>query len=551
MFGERKSKMYAIQAVGFSLALALGAVFNFLSMHRMKGDGISYLDLADSYLRLDFQSIANSTWSPLYPAVLAFFKLILDPDQHYEFAFVQFVNFLIYVGAVIAYHCLFSVLSVSAKSKNKAVHRSGYVLGLMIFLYSSLSLIGSNGVTPDMLLFFVLLLWASACLAYLTNRNPAFLFSIGVLLGIGFLTKAVLFILSIVSIASLSIWIYRRDGGRRALLPLAGLFMVIVPWITFLSYQKGRPTFSDIGWINYCLDTGECDNSRSHYLIPLSDGSFVMKYDTAFSDATYPPWFDISEGWKEAKLEFSVGRQGEIIAKNVSHAFSSLFTLFTYAFFAASFLFIVLRRPWSYFGIRRTWLIWSMSLLGGIYIMSHVEERYLGPFIFFVPLLYSYLDGHSRRKDLILRIVLLITSVGLLLGVLYPLKASNKMKYESDRNFLSGVNASAVGLKKGDRVVAEGDAIDMYWARLSGVRIVGELAKTASFNSMSNEERQEMLCEMNSHNIRAFVTSIAPVGVISGCYEILPGRAYVIFPSSCKRTDDLTNRGKLTEELTP
>ena len=71
--------------LGSTIIVIIGLLYSFPNLHRMKGDGISYLDLADAHLNLDFMAIANSSWSPLYPFLLSLFKAVLNFNQFNEF----------------------------------------------------------------------------------------------------------------------------------------------------------------------------------------------------------------------------------------------------------------------------------------------------------------------------------------------------------------------------------------------------------------------------------------------------------------------------------
>ena len=69
-------------------------------------DSVSYLDIADAYLRNDWQAALNVHWSPLYSWLLALALSILEPTPYSELFVVKLVNFLVYLGALVALRLL-------------------------------------------------------------------------------------------------------------------------------------------------------------------------------------------------------------------------------------------------------------------------------------------------------------------------------------------------------------------------------------------------------------------------------------------------------------
>src|SRR5262245_57689557 len=85
-------------------AIVLGAMQARTSRYTLGShDGVSYLDIADAYLRADWNAALNAYWSPLYSWLLASMLAVLDPNAYWELPAVKLVNFLIYVGALLAF----------------------------------------------------------------------------------------------------------------------------------------------------------------------------------------------------------------------------------------------------------------------------------------------------------------------------------------------------------------------------------------------------------------------------------------------------------------
>lgn len=522
------AKLKRIFIVGFSASALVGLVINLLNLHRMKGDGISYLDLADSYLRSDLGAIANSTWSPFFPLVLAITKAIFRPDQHSEFIMVQLVNWLIFVLTLAAFHWLF--LIISRQTSDDVKLHTGYFISLCLFIYCSLGLISSTSVTPDMLLFGVFLLMTCFLLRYLDGGNGADALMVGILCGVGFLIKAVLFVIAPMFLICLLAVSLTRPKLRASFLPIVGFLVVSMPWVIFLSVSKGKFTFSDIGWINYCIDVGTCVSDDSGYFTRIDEAADLVIYNTKHNNATFPPWFDLSERWSNARIVFSFEAQWASLLGNLRHGVGFLLTKFTVPFYISFILLIFARFDEFRRILKRVWLLWFFAFTGSVYFLTHVEERYLAPFlfIFFVPMISTLLATASQGKERWIQRLLVISAFPLLFVPLYsPIYGWRKMINESSATYNSGVTATDIGLKTGDRVVVAGSGIDLYWSKLAGLRIIGEFRDPTAFWRLSDGEKDTAMCALKKLEVRAIVTTVAPTSHESYWKEIYPDRAYV------------------------
>ncbi len=88
----------------WSLALLLG-LLQILPHQKdlLFTDGLSYIEIAEAYLRGDWRSAINGYWSPLYSWFLALGLRIFKPSPEREYALVHWVNFLIYFLALLSF----------------------------------------------------------------------------------------------------------------------------------------------------------------------------------------------------------------------------------------------------------------------------------------------------------------------------------------------------------------------------------------------------------------------------------------------------------------
>jgi len=513
---------------GFVATAAIGLAINLLNLHRMKGDGISYLDLADRYLSLDAMGIANSSWSPLYPFLLAISKAAIRPGQYNEFVMVQFVNFVIFLATLMAFHWLF--LNISRHASDESNLRSGYFISICLFVYCSLSLISSTGVTPDMLLFCILLAMTGFLVKYIDGVLGRDALIIGILCGFGFLSKAILFAITPIVFICIAAVSARNRKWKHAILPIAGFLIISAPWIIFLSVSKGRLTFSDIGWINYCIDVGTCENDDRNYYLPVDDVSSLVIYRTQYDSVTFPPWFDLSERWVNAKVEISPQEQARSVIKNLNHTFGFLFSMFTIPFYLSVFLLVCMRFRDLIKVLKKLWMLLVVSLTGSIYFLSHVEERYIAPFlfIFFLPFIITYLVATFEGRDRFVSWLLIFASGITLFAAFYPpIVGWRKMVDESSKTYRAAVTASNHGLLARTKVVVLGSGVDLYWAKLVGINIVGEFEEPGRFWGLTKGEIGPVMCKLSDLGVSAIVTNSPPFNRELDWKDIYPTKAYV------------------------
>jgi 4-amino-4-deoxy-L-arabinose transferase-like glycosyltransferase len=530
-------------AAGFFFVFALGFVQFWDGRFKMKGDGISYLDLADSYLRIDLQAIANSSWSPLYPFVIAACKKIANPSPEFEFPFVHAVNFLIFAAALIAFHwTFFQIVKDFAASVKIYV---AYLASLSLLTYCAVGLISVSSVTPDMLLLGALILLTGIYAKWKQTKNWNLLFVLGAICGIAYLCKAAFFPVSLVALAVLFVEIFRKHDLNKALLPIAGFALIAAPWIIFLSFEKGRLTFSDIGWINYCIDVKSCENFNSTYRERLENSSDILIFNTIYKDATFPPWFDLSESRMETVVRFSAAEQFDTTAKSVKHAAEIVFNIFTIPFFIFCLSIAFFRRRKFVESFKIYWFPALLSLAAiCAYLTTHIEERYLAPLLFplLLPFIVCYLKSNEEEGELnnsgnvnfLFSALLIFAALALLCTSIYPtFKNFGKTSDAFSADFAAAQKAEALGINPGDKVIVFGDGVRLYWARLARIKIVGESVDPNFFWNATGDQKQAILCELQGKGINAIVTNLVVPKNDSENWKEVDWRKSYVFIISC------------------
>ena len=104
----------SLEPVLLFASLALGLLHAWLGRYAMNRDGMSYLDVGDSFFRHDWTNAVNAYWSPLYPWTIGLVLGAAQPSPRWEFPLVHLVNFGVFVVALFAFRFLLHALSAFA-----------------------------------------------------------------------------------------------------------------------------------------------------------------------------------------------------------------------------------------------------------------------------------------------------------------------------------------------------------------------------------------------------------------------------------------------------
>src|SRR6202161_3865766 len=97
LMSNRNVRRFPLDRVLALSSLALGLFHAWLGRYAMDPDGISYLDVGQSFFRHDWQNAVNAWWSPLYPWTVGLVLGIAKPSPRWEFPVASLVNFGVFV----------------------------------------------------------------------------------------------------------------------------------------------------------------------------------------------------------------------------------------------------------------------------------------------------------------------------------------------------------------------------------------------------------------------------------------------------------------------
>jgi hypothetical protein len=309
---------------GWGIVAALGLLQAWAYRNSMNPDGISYLEIGRAGIS-GWHGFVNAYWSPLYPFLLSLVLRWFKPPPFWEFPATHFLNFAIYLAGYVCLEFLIRELLATRQISHTSGGRN-YLLpddelflsAALFYVWASRYWLGTAQVTPDLLVAAILCL-ATAILVRIRRGQQGWLtFALlGVVLGLGYLAKAPMFLLGFVFVFAAYRLVQNTPRGLTHA-GLAGLLFLIIatPYVTALSRSKHRFTFSDTSTISYA----EYINRMPLFVswrgedpaggTPAHPARRLLADPPLFEFAapvagSYPPWYDPSYWYEGLRARFS------------------------------------------------------------------------------------------------------------------------------------------------------------------------------------------------------------------------------------------------------
>ena len=530
-----------VRIAAWSILPIAGLIDALYSRYAMQSDGISYLDIGDAMMRGEWKTAINGVWSPLYPWLQGLALRLFKPSAYWEFTVVHLVNFLIYLFALACFDFMLRVAAAGQSVRNgSAVGTSplprwaALALGYSIFLWSSLSLITMERVTPDLLMAGFLYL-AMGLLLQIWQRPQGVLrfVLLGSVLGLGYLAKAPMFPISIIFF--ILSWIL-VGNWHRALPRVSAAVLVFLAisalWFVPLSRAKGRFTFGDsarynyVVWVNhaspvpYWQSVGTAGGHYTHPVRKISNAPPIYEFSSPLN-VTMPVWYDPSYWADGAIPRVSLTNQLQVIHYWLMVYLDMLFPSQGALFVGFFVLCLMGGRELFVRQMTALWPVWLVGLAGlGMYVLVQVDPRYVAVFftLFWVGLYSGLLTRPDREHRRLVSLVTLAVVIAIA-GPVVRLAAGHldvAVRGQPQDHWQVAEDLRGMGIKPGDRIARIGGLHDVGWARLLRVTVVAEVprANAREFWCGKPELQAQVIETLRSLGVAAIVAEETPPDVV-------------------------------------
>jgi hypothetical protein len=510
-------------------------------------DGIAYLDISYRCLAGNWHALLNGYWSPGLPFILTIWLKIFKPAPFQEGTVMHLFSFISLIGALASFEYFLCVFLIFRKKVGEdggqgtgyeVPDRAIWLLGYSLFFWISTFLTPPSLEQPDILVFIVYLL-ASAMSMQLVSYDKSWsrYFLLGMVLGLGYLVKVIMFPLALTFYVALFFQPARFRRLPRLLFSVAILLAVSLPFAMALSKTKGRFTFGDAGVIAYRHIVDMDEQPLMSTFIPEPEAApHASEFTQIIHLGTYPPWSDPSYGYRATPFPFKWRSQLNR-THVVLHYYFDLFVV-QLGGLLAGLLILVFGGSASEFGKRfvRQSVLWLPAAAGlAAYATMRVEGRFLAGFMIalFAASTASVHLEHSVNlqkmvKPTVFAVSLLLLSQSAVQAGHEAMKLLGRRKYPA---WQVATTLHQMGLKDGDRVSYMGHAlIDHEWAHLARLKVVAEIpeADVSNFWASAQTERVKALQWLASSGARVLVTRNVPESAMSMGWTGVPGTDYCI-----------------------
>jgi hypothetical protein len=494
---------YVLHLILGLLVVTLGAIEGWYQRTFYTTDAISYLSVSRAISNHEWKFAFNALWSSGYPFLIAIVRPLFPSTAQGEWLAIHVLNLLILIFTYLSFLYL-----LKGFSPDLAEHANGdpgaqetflLLAGFCIFVCAELCLNGASRVSPDPLvdgLFFA----ALGTLIRLIRKPTVFLAALlGVILGIGYLVKAIFLPLSVIILLVTALALRRTTGKiKLSAIALAVFLVFSIPYVVGLSWSFGRFTTGETGSLNYAFHVNllprwtNWEGGPQGYGMPIHPTRLLMKNPDLFEFAspfhdTYPPFGHIAYWYEGYRHFWSPKYQAIGIVRNLYYlALLLVKQPITYAILGI-ILVLLLAFPFKDSWVARTYAYWPFFvpplMAIGLYVWVHLEDRYLAGFLAtlgalpFVSLCASQSQLPRRLRLGVIATLALATLASLATKDATAFRrAIHHQPYTIDPQWKLAAALQQVGLKPGDNVAAIGGThAECTWAYADGLRIVAEL----------------------------------------------------------------------------
>ena len=526
----------ALSSIPFwwSVCLVSAGILSVSQRHSMGlADGLSYLDMASEAWHSGPSALINGYWSPGYPALISLALRLFRPSPGQEFPLLHLVNFFIFALTLLAFHYfLRNWLSAHADVAEGDQLKKYFVpFAYCTFLWFTLTCIGVGIVSPDLCVATVVFLAAGiTCRLSLAGSSKTHYVALGLALGLGYYTKAVMFPLGLALLGLLLLYPPSRGVTRqRLLISLSVFLLTAAPLVTVLSYRVGRPTFGETGRLNYAWDVwgvprfqgwaeGDFPDAYGrpeHPIHKMMEKPLLLEFSSPIK-GTYPLWYDPAYWYAGAKVGFNLRHQlaGLInTAREYTIIYSQMAAFLSGA--AVLCIFLALQRPFPDLPLRESWLvIWPLAPML-LYGLVHVESRFLGAFLVLLFLAIYGVTTRRLNRQVAVAVCATVAATAMIVFMIDLIPEIARIRRDVAQSRapdyqIEAAGLQSLGVQKGDYIAIVGVPFEPYYARYAGLRVVAEIRSTDDFLNLTTAQVQSIAESLAKIGVKAMVLENRP-----------------------------------------
>jgi 4-amino-4-deoxy-L-arabinose transferase-like glycosyltransferase len=507
----------------WTIGPALGLLQALALRNSIDHDAVAYLDMAARFLHGAHGALLNAYWSPLYPFLLA--HAIVFASPYWQATALHLVNFAVYLLVLLSFDFLLNQILPRASqsalpdaSPERMLRAVAYALALWCCL-----ILTSLGQSHPDLLVMAAVFFAAGITERLRPRGPtlAWCAALGVVLGLGYLAKAAMFPLALVFLLVAILAARRQISPRAAALLAFAVFtfaLIAGAYCYMLSRAEQRFTVGDSAKIAYAMEVNGA-GAPAHPRQKIFDRPAIDIYADHLV-GTNPGWYDPAYWRAGIEPKFNLARQADVLHRSLDiyfFVFTQLGAVFG-GFLALLFIGdsrAALRR------VAGRWPLYIPALAAlAMYSLVHVELRFLGGFVALLclALFLGVRETSPESRPFAAAIVL---GVVIILGTQIAWEAGHNLvalvQNAQSSDWLIAKELESRGIHSGDRVATVGELPSIYWARLAGVTLTGEISAedAAAFWAATPDLRAQIAGALSRAGIAAIVAQRPPQSALS------------------------------------
>ena len=503
------------------IVVGFGTVEDWFGRTYYADDAIGYFDVSKAIDRGDCATALNPYWSIGYPTILSATRWMFPPGPYGEWTALHVVNLVIFLAIYLSFLYFLKAATIYTAKVNgddDATAGNGwngfiFVIGTSVFLLWQLMIGNASRLSPDPLVSGIFFLVTAAALHFYMRPSAKTAVVMGLLMGFGYLVKAVFLPISVgmLLVVFLHCLTRSRSDRRPAITKLAWAIPVIafvtLPYIIALSHAVGKFTLGESGSLNYAWNVNHLPHScnwqggTAQFGVPFHPTHLVLRDPPVFTFAepfhvTYPPWYNPPYWYEGYHHFFNIKNEISALKATVPALRRFFFegrhcgikALGAGLLLALCLFLLKERRTWW----KRLMSLWPLYLLPiaafSVYLLVVIEPRYVVGFLIvllltpFLPLVVPT-PLFSKRVGYAFVILFATGCAAILVGNKKDAihRAIHNEPYTSDEQWRIGSYLIQSGVQPEEKVaaVAVWENIECTWAYVSGVHIVAEIGNDA------------------------------------------------------------------------